>query len=463
MNSNYLKLIFRLSGVSMSVFVFTFLIMSPYVRGELVYDNASAIAQVSAQTAVHKNNLNQLDQNVADHTLEDSENQGAIQGGQTVAPIIIQQRPTAITTSEASSTAAQSTNISKTELLRRERMREEVKNEDVLQERLETLRLKDEQKRTDQILSNNLINQNSGLQNMQNASQQNSGNMNLNQSGTGNLQIQTESLITPTTAENTNGTQTNVAIASATNSAATLQESGLHKEGSSHGAGVSLAPRIGMANMSDSQTFKIDSRYSAGIGLGVDVSSHAVIELGYAFNEYGVSYTSGDFFVANSIAYASGGGYQKNFDPVAMKQNVFEGGVKLNMLGNDSKIKPFIGGGGAYSKSYINYDQKVIQIMRQSYGLNHLTDDYEVSSFLGYMSTGLDIKLGDSIALGAAFKYYKVLSAKENGVINVNGMYGNAYYPYGYYSTGEYEKSMVGGSLARSSFYTITAGVSFNF
>jgi hypothetical protein len=102
-------------------------------------------------------------------------------------------------------------------------------------------------------------------------------------------------------------------------------------------------------------------------------------------------------------------------------------------------------------------------------GLQGLAQDYEVSSFLGTLGTGFDVRLSKSVSVTAGFKFYKVLSARENtNLPNYGyGSYGlvpGGYYPYAGVTNGyDADKQYTGGSLARSSFYTITGGVTFSF
>jgi hypothetical protein len=77
------------------------------------------------------------------------------------------------------------------------------------------------------------------------------------------------------------------------------------------------------------------------------------------------------------------------------------------------------------------------------------------------------------VSIGAQFKYYTVLSARENQSLNQAALAGYAPsgigygYPvipaYGAVYGADADKQVLGGSLARSSFYSITAGVSFAF
>ena len=161
-----------------------------------------------------------------------------------------------------------------------------------------------------------------------------------------------------------------------------------------------------------------------------------------------------------------------NQDTLNMNQNVFEAGVKLSLLGPDSKVRPFIGGGGAYAKSYLNYTQQYQQMFNggslyspYGLGMGNTSSDYELSQYLGYLDAGVDIKLSKTISIGASFKYYTVLSSSENGQLAYGGFYGYGYGPY--YGANSpllnQDKTMAGASLSASAFYTIAGDVSFVF
>ena len=195
-------------------------------------------------------------------------------------------------------------------------------------------------------------------------------------------------------------------------------------------------------------------------------------ELGYTYNEYGVSMASNNPFVLYRQQTATMYGSPAVFESVAMKQNVIDAGLKVHLLGVDSKLRPFIGAGGSYSKSFINFDQRVLADMNRYYGRN-ISPDYEVSGFLGYVSGGMDVKVAKNISVGAEFKYYAVLTARENS--NFSNYYGAMYQP-GYYglvpgawgvnpmnSMVGSDPAIAGGSLARSNFYSILGNVSFTF
>ncbi|HUP56665.1 MAG TPA: hypothetical protein VM598_04375, partial [Bdellovibrionota bacterium] len=130
---------------------------------------------------------------------------------------------------------------------------------------------------------------------------------------------------------------------------------------------------------------------------------------------------------------------------------------KLALLGQGAKIRPFLGGGGAYSKSFVNYTDGYLNMLTQ-YGQQNSAQDYESTSFLGYVSTGFDVRISKSVSLGGQFKYYGVLSSRENSQLNANGFYQN---PMWYAVDGD--KRAVGASLSESSFYSILGTASFVF
>ncbi len=143
-------------------------------------------------------------------------------------------------------------------------------------------------------------------------------------------------------------------------------------------------------------------------------------------------------------------------------------GLKVHVLTSESKLRPFVGGGGAYSKSFINFDQRILSSMNAAYGRN-VSPDYEVSGFLGYLASGMDVKIAKNLSVGAEFKYYAVLTARENS--SFNNYYGAMYNPNAMAMGGMYgvnpmmanDTAVAGGSLARSSFYSIFGNVDVYF
>jgi hypothetical protein len=84
--------------------------------------------------------------------------------------------------------------------------------------------------------------------------------------------------------------------------------------------------------------------------------------------------------------------------------------------------------------------------------------DYELQSYLGFVSTGVDIRINKSVSLGVVGKYYNVLSSRERSALNNAAIYGIPYGP-----VADADKQYIGGSLARLNFYSIMGAASFTF
>lgn len=369
-------------------------------------------------------------------------------------------------------------NLSKAELMRRERVREELRNEDLLQERLEELRLRDEKRRTDQMagpapLAGAPASVESQLPPMPVVAEERVGTLAAlptgNPSGAAggtvgasrpvvvaqNTQYgATQSVGTPLV--QTHGVQTGLSDQMATGQASTTTfvnantVSAPDATNQEEKTAFWITPKFGVSNMTERDGLNTQGRYSAGIGFGVGVSENVSFDLGYQFSEYGVGLSNTNPYYAYQPY-----GYNSNTHSRSYKQNVVDAGIKLHFLGTQAKVRPFVGGGGAWSKSFLNYDEAIVKAYNQM-GMGHLAQDYEVSSFLGYLSTGLDIRLSKSVSLGATFKYYRVMSAHENQNLSYYGLSN-------YGVTPNSDNATVGGSLAKESFYSILAGVSFQF
>ncbi|MCM2321791.1 MAG: hypothetical protein NDJ90_00850 [Oligoflexia bacterium] len=325
--------------------------------------------------------------------------------------------------------------VRKSETMRRQRESAERNNEDLLQERLEQLRLRDEQRRLDQLFQ---------------GAQGPSGDM-------GSAPLAQQTVVTPVTERPGQAAQPVVTVAST--AAMDVAEE-------DQAALISIQTRAGFSEMTGNVGYTVRPRISGGIGLGVATSDNVSFELGYTYTEYGVALASSNPY----IQWAQGGyNYNPSTESQAMKQNVFEVGMKLHFLGPSARLRPFIGGGGAYSLSFINYDANALGRLKNIPGMEGVASDYELSSYLGYVSTGVDLRVNKSVSVGVVGKYYNVLSSRERSSLNNAALYG-MYPGYGYgYNSASYasmadaEKQFVAGSLAKISFYSIMAGATFSF
>jgi outer membrane protein W len=359
--------------------------------------------------------------------------------------------PQAVSATDAPQVDVQS--LSKAELMRRERTRTELQNEDLLQERLEELRLRDEKRRTDQLLGQEPGAQQAGEANMSVAAPTAPTTQGVAAPITDHPGQYVAAPV-PTQVQATNqgpeaaaygnytpGAQAQIAGGQ---SVTTMSASDLDKD--DH-VKFSMSPHAGVSIMNTNSAFDVTGKVAAGFTLGMGISDNVTFELGYTYAQYGIG-------LGDSSSYGSYG-YAGNTDTYQLNQNVFEAGLKLDLLGPDSKFRPFVGGGGGYAKSYLNFPSSVTQYY-QTAGYNN--PDFDSSDFLGYVEAGFDAKISKQISVGMVAKYYKVLSDDENQNLN----YGNFYS--GSYGGGMNPTQAIAGTqLAQSSFYSLLADVSFAF
>jgi outer membrane protein W len=364
-------------------------------------------------------------------------------------PVAVQFQPQVqvAPTQDVASPQIEVQSLSKTELMRRERTREELKNEDILQERLEELRLRDEKKRTQQLLGDGSAapgNEPGGVVPVE------------------GLAIPPGQVVVAPQTDRPGQPAPEVAPVP-TQAQAQQYSSGPYtqaaqdKMNTTQAAQVSIAnpeenrpsqfyvsPHAGISSMSTNSGFQVNGHYAVGVSAGVAVSDNIALEVGYTYAEYGVD-------MGNSIQAIFAPGTQ--FDTYILKQNVIDATLKLYLLGPDSKIRPFVGGGGGYSIGYLNYPSNV-----PTFGLQSSNQNYQTNSFLGEISTGLDVKVSKAVSIGAAFKYYTVLSSSQNNNLQF-GAYG-----YGPAGLGpNLAQAQTGAALGQTGFYSITAGVNFSF
>jgi len=346
----------------------------------------------------------------------------------------------------------------RTELVRRERMREELRNEDMLQERLEELRLQDEKRRTNQVLGV-AVDAVPGQQ------------LPLLANGAPAQPVAVQTAVTEQVVSVPVTDRLGASQASAVSAA---QLSDAASVSGDEPATLRLTPRGGLSTFSTAAAqnpYLLQSRYTVGAGVDVGVSDHLTFELGYSFSEYGVALNSATALGLTPILGAGGYGfsYDSNSSTGALKQNVVDAGLKVHLLGRQSKLRPFIGGGASYARSYLNYDARIVDYL-QKIGFGGFSPDYDLTQFLANASAGMELQLSKSVVVGLTYKYYTVLSARQNQDLYNPALYGAypaAAYAYGPYagaaSLAQLDKQYVGGSLSNASFYSIMGTIGFSF
>jgi len=373
----------------------------------------------------------------------------------------------AMNDSEAS--AEVSVPLSQSELIRNKRTRLEIQNEDILQRRLEEIRLRDEQRRMDQLLAQE------GYVKKDQAQISTGSSGETLEVGLSNPQLkeapapvaspvvmQTQ-VISPALQSSVGVTSTPVAsanLSSPESSNSSMAETVASETMES--VRWTLVPRFGVSSFQDQVAPQVISRFAAGLGLGMEVTDHLAFEVGYTYSEFGVAGWSTNPYVANLQLYTNVA------QPITLSQNVADAGLKLYAMGSSSRIRPYLFAGAAYSKSFVNYDQQIVQYLTQQ-GLSGIARDLESNTFLGTVGAGLDIKLTSNVFVGLSGRYYSVLNSSVSsqamgiGAGLANPAYGYYYNNYAAASYLDYDKQMLGGGFARSDFYTIAGSIGFTF
>lgn len=344
--------------------------------------------------------------------------------------------------------------VSKSEAMRRQRLREELKNEDMLTQKLEELRLRDEMKRTDSLLG-------SGVQ--KDAPEA------LEEQRVGSAQVvpATDAVQQVPTSVAINGAPVDGAVMNQS-----VVEAEMPAEKKEEETRVSITPKFGLASITNS-IYDVNARFSAGLGIGMDITDHIGFQAGYSYSSYSLGAGQS---VMMPMGFAS-----SNLQTVNFNDNVIEAGIRGYFLGTKSKLRPFVGAGGAYRRGFVNYDDRTQKFLRQ-YN-QFAAQDIEISGFAGYVETGLEFKLTKAIALTGSFKFFNVFASRQSNPLDPNAFLnqsGMGYYGYsgslmpGYagalgaapgYGLGYNNdtRAQAGDALARNNFYQLTVGVSVSF
>lgn len=332
------------------------------------------------------------------------------------------------------------------EAMRRQRLRTEIRNEDLLTEKLEELRLKDEMKRVDGMFGA--------------APQGARGDA----TPMAMVMAKHPTVVAPvetTIQEERIGslapkTQQNTTVGNGLGQSATVIDPTVSDGDDFDKSQVSITPRGGLASVSD-KNFDISSRYAVGLGVGVDVSDYFTVEGGYTYSK---------FTLSAGNAYASNYNYNPYSYGVAtqaldMNQHLIDLGVRVNVLGNRNRVRPFFNAGFGYYRTSINLDGNTLSYLRAANP--SLADDYRITGFTGYVGTGIEFRVTRMFSLTGGFRYYNILSASQSNPIsnaafvnpNSNGYYG--------YNPATDTRQQASQALTKNNFYTLMAGVSVTF
>ena len=331
--------------------------------------------------------------------------------------------------SDAHSESGEMAPAQKSELVRRKRMREEMKNEDLLQQRLEELRLRDEERRTKKVLKSTEADEerpepkkaaraetevvleeevviapvNEAPRPLPPAYQMSAAPAGADQVRSRQSGRAREADLTP------------APVPAGPRGKSEAEWHAADVEGKSFAGGASIAPRFGFASIANSD-FQFSPKFSLGLGLGFDVSENIGLEFGYTYAETGVSYQNNIY--QNQYGYGNG-------EELSYKQHIFDAILKLYFLDTSSRVRPYVGGGAGYAMGSLNYSDRIQQINKLYGGVN--SQDYELKSFLGILTAGLDLKVAENVSIGAAYKYMRPLSSSEDNQLNTGAFYSQYY------------------------------------
>lgn len=203
---------------------------------------------------------------------------------------------------------------------------------------------------------------------------------------------------------------------------------------------IYVSPFAGVASVIGNDTSDSTPKYAAGISAGALVSSNILLYGSYTYSLQ--DFSNPRLNAANGITLASSELFE-------MKQNSIEGGVRFYILGRDSRVRPFVGGGMGIAKSTLNYtaaNQSILAQYSPLYG-----NEFSISQVNGLGELGAEIAITKSIVANASFKIRGVLSSSTSGDSQTTAVN---------YDTSKLD---VGNSLSRSASFVLGAGLGVYF
>lgn len=199
-----------------------------------------------------------------------------------------------------------------------------------------------------------------------------------------------------------------------------------------------VSPFGGTSSVIGNDTADNSPQSAFGANVGLLVSSNMLLELGYTravqnFSNPRINTTQGVFVSGNNNVFS-------------LKQNVFDAGVKLFILGRESRLRPFLGGGAGYSRGILNYTPAY----QQALGNQAIySSDFAINQFEGFGELGAEFAFTRNVVATASFRLHGVLSSTTSGDSA----------PLNY----DPSKLDVGNSLSRTASYLISAGLGIYF
>ena len=205
-------------------------------------------------------------------------------------------------------------------------------------------------------------------------------------------------------------------------------------------SGISLyiSPFAGSSSVIGNDTADNNPQYAVGASAGLLISSNMLLEISYVHAEQNFS---------NPRINTTQGVYvNSDANVFALKQNVIDAGIKLFILGRESRIRPFLGGGMGYSRGTLNYTTPYQQALaNQAVYLS----DFSINQYNGFGELGAEFAITRNIVATGSFRLHGVLGSSTSGDSA----------PLNY----DPSKLDVGNSLSRTASYLISAGLGIYF
>ncbi len=201
-----------------------------------------------------------------------------------------------------------------------------------------------------------------------------------------------------------------------------------------------VSPYAGISSVFGNDTADSNPQYAYGAAVGLLVSSNMRVDVSYTYAEENfsnprVNSTQGVFVSSDANVFT-------------MKQSSLGAGVKLYVLGRESRFRPFLGGGGGYTRGTLNYTAAYLQALGYQ---SQYTSDFTLNQVNGFGEIGTEFAFTKNVVASASFKLSGVLSSNSSGSDQATAQ---NYDP---------SKLDVGNSLSRTASYMVSAGLGFYF
>jgi hypothetical protein len=203
---------------------------------------------------------------------------------------------------------------------------------------------------------------------------------------------------------------------------------------------VYAAPFGGMTAMVGNDSADSSPQYTLGGSVGLLISNNMLVELSYDHAETAFSNPR-----INSIQSVS---FVPNTNMMTLKQNTISGGARLFILGRESRVRPFVGGGVSYTKGTLNYSGFYASAVA---GQSQYTAAMDIKQYQGFGELGAEIAITKNLVASLSFAMSGVLSSSTSGN---DATTANNYDP---------SRQDVANSVSRTASYLVAGGVGIYF